>query len=96
MATPTEFQGGRHEILIRILQTVDATGIKGIPRTLIMYRLSISDYQLKEHLSFLVEKGLVEKFPLQSYRISNGNQSIYKITKKGLHFMHISQIESLI
>ncbi|MDQ3838210.1 MAG: winged helix-turn-helix domain-containing protein [Thermoproteota archaeon] len=96
MATSTEHQE-RYKVMMQILRTVSNSGIKGIPRTLIMDKLSLSDSQLKKYLSYLLENGLVEKFPQQIYRSSNrGNESIYKITKKGMRFMHISQIESII
>jgi predicted transcriptional regulator len=93
MATPKEYRG-RHEIIAHILQTVSESGSEGIPRTLIMYRAFLSYFQLKEYLSVLAENGLVEKLG-----DSNGDgikKTLYKITEKGLRFLHISQeIESL-
>jgi predicted transcriptional regulator len=93
MAASKEYRG-RHEIIAQILQTVSESSSEGIPRTLIMYRAFLSYYQLKEYLSILAENGLIEKLGN-----SNGygiEKTSYKITEKGLRFLHISQeIESL-
>jgi predicted transcriptional regulator len=61
-----------------------------------MYKSFLSHAQLKEYLSLLVEKALIEELPHQIK--SSGNEKfVYKITEKGLHFLHICQeIESLI
>lgn len=99
MATSKEYRG-RHEILTQILQTVSDFGSEGVPPTLIMYRSFLSYFQLKEYLSTLIDSGLIEKF---SQKISDGSNSnnngkfVYKITEKGLRFLHVSkEIESLI
>ena len=93
MATTKEYRG-RHEIFTQILQTVRDSGSEGIPQTLIMYRSFLSYFQLKEYLSALVENGLVEKFlqQINGRQDGNGNEKfLYRITEKGLRFLHISQ-----
>jgi predicted transcriptional regulator len=101
MPTSKEYRG-RDEIITQILQAVGDSGIEGIPRTLIMYRVFLSYFQLKEYLSILIENGLIEKFhkPINDTSNGNGNDNekvLYKITEKGLRFLHISQeIENLI
>jgi predicted transcriptional regulator len=61
MATSKEYRG-RHEIIAQILQDVNNSGSDGITKTMIMYRSSLSYFQLKEYLLILVENGLIEKF----------------------------------
>lgn len=97
MTTSKEYRG-RQEILTQILRTVSNSGSQGIPRTLIIYRVFLSHFQLKEYLSFLVENDLIEKFPQQKNVSSGGNERfLYRITEKGLRFLQISkEIESLI
>jgi predicted transcriptional regulator len=83
---------------------ISDSGWEGTPRTLIMYRSFLSYFQLKEYLSILVENGLIERSLQQTNGTSNGNSNginnekvLYKITEKGLRFLHISkEIESLI
>jgi predicted transcriptional regulator len=63
-----------------------------------MYKSYLSYAQLKEYLSFLLEKGLVGQFPqqIESRRGSN-EKFVYKITRKGLRLLQISQeIESIV
>jgi predicted transcriptional regulator len=72
MATSKDYRG-RNEIITQILQAISASGSKGIPRTLIMYKAFLSYIQLKEYLSVLVENGLIERFPQQKNVSSNGN-----------------------
>lgn len=91
MATSKEYRG-RHEIIRLILQVV--SGSEGIPRTLIMYRSFLSYFQLKEYLSILIENGLIERFLQQTNGTSNSNnneKALYKITEKGLRYLHISE-----
>ena len=103
MATSKEYRG-RHEIIREILQAVSKSGPEGISRTLIMYRSFLSYFQLKEYLSVLIENGLIERFLQQTNGINKRNSNgidnekvLYKITEKGLRFLHISkEIESLI
>jgi predicted transcriptional regulator len=90
MATSKEYRG-RHEIIAQMLQDVSNSGSEGITKTMIMYRSSLSYFQLKEYLLILVENGLVEKFPQRFHNSSNSNEKfLYKITEKGIRFMHIS------
>jgi predicted transcriptional regulator len=54
----------------------------------------IDHAQLKEYRSFLVESGLLEELHLQSR--THNKKSIYKITQKGLRFLHVvNEIKSL-
>jgi predicted transcriptional regulator len=77
-----------------MLSTIIDVGTEGATRTSIMYKSFLSHAQLKEYLSFLVEKGLVEEFSQQG---ANNIKFVYKITQKGYHLLQISQeIESLI
>lgn len=90
MATSKEYRG-RHEIIAQMLQDVSNSGSEGITKTMIMYRSSLSYFQLKEYLLILVENGLIEKFPQRFNGSSNSNEKfLYKITEKGTRFMHIS------
>ena len=71
----------------------DSSG-EGANKTSIMYKAFLSYAQLKEYLSFMVEKGLVEEIP----RHFSGNEKfVYKITGKGLRLLQISkEIESIV
>jgi predicted transcriptional regulator len=105
MTTSKEYRG-RQEILTQILRTVSNSGSEGIPRTLIMYKAFLSYFQLKEYISILLENGLIERSFQQTNGSSNSNGNsnsnnnekiLYKITEKGLRYLHISkEIESLI
>lgn len=89
MVTSKEYRG-RYEIIAQILGDVSNSS-EGITKTMIMYRSSLSYFQLKEYLLILVENGLVEKFPQRFHDSSNSNEKLlYKITEKGTRFMHIS------
>jgi predicted transcriptional regulator len=60
-----------------------------------LYKSSLSHAQLKEYVSFLVERGLVEAHR----QVKNGNEkSVYKITDKGSRVLQIAlyQIENII
>jgi predicted transcriptional regulator len=72
MATSKDYRG-RNEIITQILQAISASGSKGIPKTMVMYKSSLSYIQLKEYLSVLIENGLIERFPQQKNVSSNGN-----------------------
>jgi predicted transcriptional regulator len=94
MATTKEYRG-RHEIIAQMLQTASNNGSQGVSKTTIMYKSFLSYAQLKEYLSLLIENGLLEALPLQS-RNSRNEKSTYKITQKGLRFLHvITEINSL-
>ena len=93
--TTKEYRG-RYAIIARMLGTINESGIEGISKTSIMYKSFLSYAQLKEYLSFLLEKGLIDEFPQQT-EASGNEKSLYKITEKGLRLLQISQeIESLI
>jgi predicted transcriptional regulator len=81
-----------------MLSTINDTGTEGATKTSIMYKAFLSYAQLKEYLSFLIEKGLIEEFPKQVKDSGSSNEKyIYKITGKGHRLLQISQeIESLV
>jgi predicted transcriptional regulator len=90
----TKAYRGRYLIIAEILSTINDSGSEGANKTSIMYKAFLSYAQLKEYLSFMVEKGLVEESPQQ---FSGNEKCAYKITGKGLRFLQISQeFESLI
>jgi predicted transcriptional regulator len=94
MAVTKEYRG-RHEIIAQMLQTASNNGSEGVSKTTIMYKSFLSYAQLKEYLSLLTENGLLEESSLQS-RNSRNEKSIYKITQKGVRFLHvINKINSL-
>jgi predicted transcriptional regulator len=85
---------GRHEIIAQMLRTARDNGSEGVPKTLFMYKSFLSHAQLKEYLSFLVENGLLEELSMSSR--NSRERTIYKITEKGLRFLHvINEIKSL-
>jgi predicted transcriptional regulator len=77
-----------------MLNTINDSGSDGANKTTIMYKSFLSYAQLKEYLSFMVEKGLVDKVPWQ-IKNTRGNEN--RITGKGLRLLQISQeIESIV
>jgi len=52
-------------IIAHMLSTINDTGTEGANKTSIMYKSYLSYAQLKEYLSFMLEKGLVEEIPHQ-------------------------------
>jgi predicted transcriptional regulator len=87
---------GRHEIIVTILSTIKDSGNEGATKISIMYKSFLSRAQLKEYLSFFIERGLVEEI---HRRVKSGNEkSVYKITDKGSRLLQITlyQIESLV
>ena len=54
---------GRYQIIAEILSVINESNTKGVTRTSIMYKAFLSHAQLKEYLSFLLEKGLIEEIP---------------------------------
>jgi predicted transcriptional regulator len=84
-------------IFAHMLSTINDTGSEGANKTMIMYKSSLSYAQLKEYLSFLLEKGLVGEFPQQIGSSQGNERFVYKITEKGLRLLQISQeIESIL
>jgi predicted transcriptional regulator len=56
----------------------------------------LSYAQLKEYLSILIEKGLILEVPKQ-IKTPGNEKFVYKITKKGLHLLQISEeIENIV
>jgi predicted transcriptional regulator len=81
-------------IIAHMLSTINDSGSGGANKTSIMYKAFLSYAQLKEYLSFMVEKGLVEVIP---HQFSGNEKFVYKITGKGLRLLQISQeIESIV
>jgi predicted transcriptional regulator len=95
--TTKEYRG-RHTIIAHMLNVINDTSIKGASKTLIMYSAFLSYAQLKEYLSFLVDKELVDEFPQQIQNSNIGQKKFtYKLTEKGRRFLQISrEIESII
>jgi predicted transcriptional regulator len=90
----TKAYRGRYLIIAHMLSTINDTGSEGANKTSIMYKSYLSYAQLKEYLSFMVEKGLVEKIP---HYFSGNERLVYKITGKGLRLLQISkEIESIV
>jgi predicted transcriptional regulator len=84
-------------IIAHILSTINDSGSDGANKTSIMYKSFLSYAQLKEYLSFMVEKGLINEVP-KEIKNTRGNEKFeYKITEKGLRLLQISrEIESLV
>lgn len=77
-----------------MLNTINNSGTEGANKTTIMYKAFLSYGQLKEYLSFMVEKGLVEEIP---HHFSGNEKFVYKITGKGLRLLQVSnEIESIV
>jgi predicted transcriptional regulator len=77
-----------------MLSTINNSGSDGANKTSIMYQAFLSYAQLKEYLSLMVEKGLVDEVP---HQFSGNEKFVYKVTGKGLRLLQISkEIESLI
>jgi predicted transcriptional regulator len=90
----TKAYRGRFLIIANILSTINESGSDGANKTSIMYKSFLSYVQLKEYLSFMIEKGLVEEI---SHQFSDNEKFVYKTTEKGLRFLQISQeIESIV
>jgi predicted transcriptional regulator len=81
-------------IIAQMLSTINDSGTEGVTKTSIMYKAFLSYAQLKEYLSFMVGKGLVDEIP---HLFSGNEKFVYKITGKGLHLLQISkEIEGLV
>ncbi len=82
----------RYALIAQILSNIRNSGKEGASRTSVMYKSYLSYTQLKEYLSFMVEKGLVEDIP---HQFSGNEKFVYKITGKGRRLLQISkEIES--
>jgi predicted transcriptional regulator len=83
-------------IIANILSNINESSSEGTTKTSVMYRSFLSYVQLKEYLSFLLERDLINEVPKQTK--NHGNEKIvYKITERGLRLLQIShEIESII
>jgi predicted transcriptional regulator len=80
-----------------MLSTINDSGSDGANKTSIMNKSFLSYAQLKEYLYFLLEKGLVDKFPQQIETRHGNERFVYKITGKGLRLLQIShEIENIV
>jgi predicted transcriptional regulator len=92
----TKAYRGRYMIIAHMLRTINDTGAEGANKTTIMYKSFLSYAQLKEYLSFLLEKGLIDEIP-QQIKIHGNEKFVYKITGKGIRLLQISEeIESIV
>jgi predicted transcriptional regulator len=79
-----------------MLSTINESGVEGATKTSIMYKSFLSYAQLKEYLSFLLEKGLIDEIP-QQIKTHGNEKLVYKITGKGIRLLQISEeIESIV
>ena len=74
---------GRYQIIAEILSVINESNTKGVTRTSIMYKAFLSHAQLKEYLSFLLEKGLIEEIP-QQIRAHGNEKLVTKNNRKGV------------
>jgi|SRR5918999_2221994 predicted transcriptional regulator len=87
----------RYLIISRMLGVINDRGTAGATKTLIMYKAYLSYAQLKEYLSFLLERGLVEELPQQVKSSGANERTVYKITGKGIKLLQISkEIEGIV
>jgi predicted transcriptional regulator len=92
----TKVYRGRYLIIAQMLSTINESDAKDATKTSIMYKSFLSYAQLKEYLSFLLEKGLIDEIS-QQIKSGVGEKCIYKITEKGLRLLQISnEIESIV
>ncbi len=97
MEVTTKEYRGRQEIIALMLSTIKNSQGEGATKTSIMYKSYLSYAQLKEYLSLLVEKGLVEEIPKQTKDDKSSPKNVYKITERGLRLLEISEeIEKLV
>jgi predicted transcriptional regulator len=91
----TKAYRGRQQIIAKVLSTIIESDAIGATRTSIMYKAFLSYAQLKEYLSFLIQRGLIDEIP-QEFKHHGNEKFVYKITEKGLRLLQIShEIESL-
>jgi predicted transcriptional regulator len=88
---PTKVYRGRYEIIAQILSIINDGSISGVSRTSIMYTAFLSHVQLKEYLSFLLKKELIDEFPQQIQNTVGKERYVYKITGKGVRLLQISK-----
>jgi predicted transcriptional regulator len=81
----------KYELIATILSSIKGSGIEGATKTSIMYKSFLSHAQLKEYVSFLVEKGLVDAHQ----QVKNGNvKLVFKITDKGSRVLQIASYQN--
>jgi predicted transcriptional regulator len=84
-------------IIANMLSTINDSGSDGANKTSIMYKSFLSYAQLKEYLSFMVDKGLIEEVPEEIKNTRGNERFVYKITERGLRLLQISQeIENIV
>lgn len=94
--TTKEYRG-RHAIIALMLRNIKDSQGEGATKTSIMYKSYLSYAQLKEYLSFLVERRLVDEIPKQTKDNKSSQKDVYKITGRGLRLLQISEeIEKLV
>ena len=77
----------RLEIVASMLQVASSGDAS---RTTIMYKSFISHAQLKEFLSFLLQKGLILEYHKEEGKSHREERSLlYKTTEKGLYLLHL-------
>ncbi len=76
----------RLEIIASMLHVISSGDAS---RTTIMYKSFISHAQLKEFLSFLLQKGLILQYHKEAKSHKGEKTLLYKTTEKGLHLMHL-------
>jgi predicted transcriptional regulator len=80
-----------------MLDVINDYGTEGVTKSLIMYKAYLSYAQLKEYLSFMVGRGLVDEVPKQINNTRGKEKFVYKITGKGLRMLQIScEIENIV
>jgi predicted transcriptional regulator len=81
------------DIIGHILEVVNSHGDNGLTKTKIMYNVFLSFAQLKEYLSVLLEKGLIEEYQKEKEekeeKEKQRSSSYYRITYKGRRFLEI-------
>jgi predicted transcriptional regulator len=81
---PTNVYRGRYEIISQILSIISDGSSTGVSRTSVMYTAFLSHAQLKEYLSFLLHKGLIDEFPQHIQNTAGKERYVYKIKEKGI------------
>lgn len=78
------------DIIGHILEVVNSHSDNGLTKTKIMYNVFLSFAQLKEYLSVLLEKGLIEEYQKEQEEKEKQRSSYYyRITYKGRRFLEI-------
>jgi predicted transcriptional regulator len=79
----------QEQITALILEAANYTNSSGsgATQTIIMYKAYLTYVQLKDYLSFLIEKGLIEY---------HRGERVYRTTDKGKHFLQIyNQLDNI-